>query len=184
MAKRPTLADVNPELVQWWHPSHNGDRTPDDVSPSWRKPVWWTCPQGHAYQATVHARVRGASCPLCRPDNSSAAEQWLATALRNHFPDTVHRHTLSIKGGPVEVDLFIPQVGLAIEYDGPHHRHRVKADNKKNFILRRAGVPLLRIRQLGLPPMEDAGIHVIHHDTEAPNGLELCVNQVLHWIHA
>lgn len=183
MGKRLRLADVHPELASDWHPARNRDITPDDVSPSWRKPVWWRCNCGHAYQATVHARVRGASCPLCIAANTSAAEQWLFAALREHFPATQHRHQLRVKGGgPVEIDLFIPDLSIAIEYDGPHHHHRVKADTKKNFRLQRAGIQLVRIRQAGLPSLDDRGVMVVQHDPHEQHGLETCLNQLLVWI--
>lgn len=182
MRKRPTLATVHPDIAAWWHPENNGDRTPADVSPSWRKKVWWHCANGHAYVETVHARIRGAACPLCADDNTSAPEQWLYAAVRCHYPDVRHRWQLPIKGGPVEVDLYLPSHRIAIEYDGPHHKRRFKADQKKNFLLTRAGIQLVRIREATLPPLESENVHVIVHDGTAGAGLESCLEELLNWI--
>ncbi len=130
----------------------------------------------------MHARVRGAGCPMCSVDNTSAAEQWLYAEMRQHYPDVCHRRRLQVKGGNVEVDLYVPSLKLAIEYDGPHHRRRVKADQKKNFLLTRAGISLVRIRQLGLPPLMDTNILIIEHDPTAASGLKTCLSQLLAWI--
>ncbi|MCP5046842.1 MAG: zinc-ribbon domain-containing protein [bacterium] len=59
----------NPELAREWHPVKNGDLTPDKVRPHSEVKVWWLCPNGHEYQATLGNRNRGGGkgrgCPYC-----------------------------------------------------------------------------------------------------------------------
>jgi hypothetical protein len=59
----------NPELAGEWHPVKNGDLTPDKVKAHTGIKVWWLCPGGHEYQATVGNRNRGGGkgrgCPYC-----------------------------------------------------------------------------------------------------------------------
>mgnify|MGYP000417604332 CR=1 FL=1 len=39
---------------------------PENVSPNSNRKVWWLCPLGHAWKATVTSRSReGAGCPFC-----------------------------------------------------------------------------------------------------------------------
>ena len=60
------LASRFPGIAAQWHPTRNGILTPDQVTPSSNRKVWWQCPRGHAYQAVVAARtIRDSGCPYC-----------------------------------------------------------------------------------------------------------------------
>ena len=65
--ERKTLAETNPELVKEWHPTKNGDLSPQDVSQKSNKKVWWQCQEGHEWEAPVSNRnkVNGTKCPYC-----------------------------------------------------------------------------------------------------------------------
>ena len=60
------LATVNPELAAEWHPTKNGELTPDMVTKGSNKKVWWKCKQGHEWQARIAGRNKGTGCPVCR----------------------------------------------------------------------------------------------------------------------
>ena len=61
-----------PELARQWHPTKNGDLTPDDISCGASHKAWWQC-QGlgpcrhqHEWQAKVSDRYkRNSQCPAC-----------------------------------------------------------------------------------------------------------------------
>ena len=38
-----------PHLVKEWHPTKNGELTPNDFTYGSNKKVWWRCPIGHSY---------------------------------------------------------------------------------------------------------------------------------------
>ncbi len=60
------LASLFPDLAAQWHPTRNGILTPETLTPNSNKKVWWRCPLGHDYPASVGARtVSGAGCPYC-----------------------------------------------------------------------------------------------------------------------
>lgn len=59
------LATTNPELAAEWDHIKNGDLTPRKISRGSRKAVWWMCVQGHTWNVSVAARVRGENCPYC-----------------------------------------------------------------------------------------------------------------------
>ena len=40
-----SLAETMPELSKEWHPTKNGDLTPNDITAGKFKPVWWLCPK-------------------------------------------------------------------------------------------------------------------------------------------
>lgn len=59
------LATVNPKLAAEWHPTKNGELTPQAVTSGSNKKVWWLCAKGHEWQAQINARNRGNGCPFC-----------------------------------------------------------------------------------------------------------------------
>ena len=59
------LATVNPKLSSEWHPTKNGDLTPQHVTAGSRKKVWWLCTNGHEWHAQICSRKEGYGCPYC-----------------------------------------------------------------------------------------------------------------------
>ena len=52
-------------LLAQWDIEQNLPLTPDDVTFGSHKRVWWTCPNGHSWQAMVYTRSEGTGCPYC-----------------------------------------------------------------------------------------------------------------------
>ena len=60
------LASQLPDVAQDWHPTLNGDLTPQMVTVNSNKKVWWQCQRGHAYQSSVAGHSTGGrGCPYC-----------------------------------------------------------------------------------------------------------------------
>lgn len=85
-----------------WDTERNGALTPRDVTPSSNKRVWWLCPMGHAYRATVKARTEHkAACPICSGKqvlpgfndletlHPEIAQEWHQTLNEGLTPDMV-----------------------------------------------------------------------------------------------
>jgi hypothetical protein len=47
-----------PEVANEWHPTKNGELTPNDLTRASSKKVWWLCPKGHSYESTIANRTR------------------------------------------------------------------------------------------------------------------------------
>ncbi len=84
------LATINPELSKQWHPTKNGDLTPNDVTSVSGKKAWWICKNGHEYITKIASRKNGHGCPYCRSNklcfdnclatkNPSLASEWHPT---------------------------------------------------------------------------------------------------------
>ena len=55
-----------PDTARDWHPTKNGDLTPDQVTPGSYRKVWWICGQGHEWSTNVYHRTgQGSGCPYC-----------------------------------------------------------------------------------------------------------------------
>ena len=60
-----------PDLVKEWHPTKNGELTPDDFTHGTHKKVWWLCPIGHSYESVVQKRTgNNSGCPYCAGQKS------------------------------------------------------------------------------------------------------------------
>ena len=60
------FASFYPELAAEWDAERNGGLTPDRVTPSSNRKVWWNCPLGHHYMAVIASRTMcGSGCPYC-----------------------------------------------------------------------------------------------------------------------
>ena len=70
MPKRKIVRPLSmfPDIATQWHPSKNGDLTPDKVEAGSNKKYWWRCPAGpdHEWVARVANRTNlSTSCPFC-----------------------------------------------------------------------------------------------------------------------
>jgi len=59
------LATVYPELAMEWNYEKNYALTPQMVTKSSNKKVWWKCTNGHEWEAMVNSRSNGRGCPYC-----------------------------------------------------------------------------------------------------------------------
>eukprot|EP00741_Cyanophora_paradoxa_P003857 tig00000718_g3751.t1 len=64
-----TLAETHAALLEEWVPELNRGVDPAQLATTSARPVWWRCPSGHVYEASVAARTGStqAGCPHCRP---------------------------------------------------------------------------------------------------------------------
>ena len=82
-----SLATCFPALASQWHPTKNGDLTPDQVAAGSHMKVWWQCPKGpdHEWQARPNNRMRsGTGCPCCEGLKVS-----VTNSLTSRFPGIV-----------------------------------------------------------------------------------------------
>jgi hypothetical protein len=141
-----SLATLDPDLAAEWHPTKNGQLTPDDIGSGSGKKVWWLCKKGHEWKTSVdHRTRRGSGCPYCR-NASSIPELRILAELATIFPSVQHRS--KVDGN--EIDIYIPEHKVGIEYDGVYwHKKKQKQDKEKNTALKDICI-LIRIREKGL----------------------------------
>lgn len=146
------LATTHPELAKEWHPTKNGSLRPENVSRGSSKRVWWKCPHGHEYVASVTNRARGTNCPICNVGRkTSFAEQAFYYYIKQLFPDAINQYKSDFLG-LMELDIFIPSIRYAIEYDGkPWHGKGFKGkrerEERKYSVCTQNNIKLIRIRE-------------------------------------
>ena len=138
-----------PELAKEWHPTKNGQLTPAQVTYGSGKKVWWMCKNGHEWITDVSNRTVGRGCPVCASRRrTSFPEQAIFYYVKQAFPDAINGYKEAFGKGSMELDVFIPQINVGIEYDGKafhaevHNRLR---DAKKYSMCKEKGIMLVRI---------------------------------------
>ncbi|MES9772475.1 zinc-ribbon domain-containing protein [Priestia megaterium] len=167
-----SLAAVAPEIAKEWHPTKNGELPPDELAPTSGKKVWWKCSYNpsHEWQALISNRYKlGSGCPVCANEQqSSFFEQMLFFYFKQVFKETRNRFLVCIEDKNYELDVFIPELKLGIEFDGYWHhlKERIKRDEEKNNMLRKIGIKLIRIRNFNLPKIKKFGAFIIEYEKE------------------
>ena len=105
-----SMATTHPELAAEFHPTKNGDLTPETVLAGTNKKLWWKCPKGddHEWQAPGNNRTKGTGCALC---NSG----WTIEATRT-FVKSLLESGLYKTLDPAEMWVLFQQNGLRSDY--------------------------------------------------------------------
>ncbi len=149
------LTTINPTLASEWNYDRNGNLKPTEVTGVSGKNVWWKCKKGHEWQATIASRAYGNGCPKCAGENqTSLPEKIVYYYISKAFDDVLENYKPSwLK--PMELDIFIPSIDVAIEYDGRHFHKNSEKDNRKNSLCKEHGIKLFRLREEGCSEIND-----------------------------
>ncbi len=111
------------------------------------------------------------------PQNqTSFFEQAVFFYIKKSIPNAINKYTSL----GFELDIFIKNLKLAIEYDGP--LHKLKKDLDKNFKCKDHDINLIRIREPGCPILNDTSIDFLLKDISIKE-LESTINDVFSFIN-
>lgn len=144
------FASLYPVLASEWDYEKNTLK-PSEITYGSNRKIWWKCPNGHdSYLATVTERRHGAGCNICNSIfQTSFPEQAVYYYVKKFFPDAVNKFK-KIFNSSMELDIFIPSIKTAIEYDGiAWHNDGLskKREQKKYALCKENGVTLYRIKE-------------------------------------
>ena len=60
-----SLLSTHPSIATQWDYNKNYPLRPENFSFGSGKKMWWICPNGHSYEATLNHRTNGNGCPYC-----------------------------------------------------------------------------------------------------------------------
>lgn len=66
IVKSNCLKTTHPEIAKEWHPTKNGNLTPENVYNGSEKKVWWLCAKGHECESQIKQRVVKKGCQSCK----------------------------------------------------------------------------------------------------------------------
>ena len=177
------LCTTRPDLLKEWDYTKNFIR-PDEVSQGSGKKVWWKCDKGHSYYAVIKLKARQNSigCPICKKESkTSFPEQSLFYYIKQYFPSTLSNVKGVLTENNFELDIYIPELKIAVEYDGyiwHSKEENLKRDINKNLLCKNSGITLIRIRENGLCYLKNS-INIFREDVKSDKALEKLIIEVL-----
>ena len=137
-----------PEMAKEWHPTKNGNLLPSMVLAGSHTNRWWLCSQcGHEWEAAPKTRAAGSGCPKCASERQTSFPEQAIVFYLSKVTTAISRH----KENGTEIDIFLPEYNVGIEYDGIwfHSTYRAaEKESKKNKKLSDAGLRLIRIKEI------------------------------------
>lgn len=131
VGEKTSLGYLRPDISNEWHPYKNSDITPYDVTRGTNKKIWWICPFGHEYTASVSNRVKGRGCPHCSNGNkeskiASKLKSWALERFGKYNCDIEHPVVKNSKTNCwLKCDIYIGEPssinGVYIEINGRQH---------------------------------------------------------------
>ena len=148
------LATTHPELARQW--SEKNELSASHVSRGSRYKAIWICENKHEYKATVYSRVNMKSgCPICaKALQTSFPEKAICYYLKLCFSDLIENYRPKWIGKS-ELDIYIPSLNLAVEYDSGAWHRNVEKDLKKDKLCNDNSITLIRIRDYRCKPLND-----------------------------
>ena len=176
-----TIRNKSKNLLNEWDYEKNGELTPDDVTPGSNQLIWWRCKIcGYSYQASPYNRKNGVGCPHC---NATLHTSFSEKALLYYISEI----TDAIGGfhppfmPKSELDIFIPSIKCAVEYDGRRwHKRNFGKDCQKTKLCNDNGIELIRVRETGLPPIPNC--YNITVDPNDSNTLDDAIIEIIDYI--
>lgn len=139
------LESQYPEIAQDWDHEKNVLR-PNQIVQHSSSVVHWKCHKcGHEWKTAVSKRTgkQPSGCPKCINHGMSRIEMAIYLTLKKQFPLAKYRNKIN----GVEFDIILPEIKLAIEYDGWYfHNPSMKRSRiDKASVAQTAGLTLFRV---------------------------------------
>lgn len=115
-SRENNLAVLYPDIAKDWNYEKNNGKSPEEFVAASGAKVWWKCKNcGYEWKAQISSRTsKNTNCPICsRKYETSFPEQTILFYLEQII-DVQSRKLLF----GFESDIFIPELHLAIEYNG------------------------------------------------------------------
>lgn len=158
------LATTNPELLKDWDYEENDKLgiKPNEIILGGKVKFWWKCEKGHEWQSSIPARIRNDKlynrCPICSSYlRTSIPEKIIFYYVHKKFSKTIANYKPEwLK--PKEIDIFIPELNVGIEYDGYYYHKDIKHDIEKDDLCSKNNVRIIRIREKKSKPINSSSI--------------------------
>lgn len=170
------LLTTNPEIAKEWDNKKNKIGPDEVMAGSNKEKYWFICPKGHSYNATPLDRKKGNNCPKCSKErHTSFPEKAVYYYIKKYLTKVEENYHNPILGNQ-EIDIFVPEIKLGIEYDGRAWHKDYKRDLKKDIDCSQNNITLIRIRENGCTDFDSDSIKINispYNKQELENAIEL-----------
>lgn len=177
------LSTLRPDLLAEWDYDKNIDISPDDYTCGSKIKVWWKCQTcGNEWKASINNRTNHDSgCPKCKKySRTSFPEQAILFYLQKLFPSAENSFTDIFYTSRRELDIYIPEKRVGIEYDGIafHSDERAKKVGIEKYeVCKRNDIKLIRVSES--PYETDDCDFYIYRDGYTSSSLDIAITKVV-----
>ena len=153
---------------------------PNQVSYGSSKKIWFKCHIcGYEWQTVINSRTyQHSDCKMCsRRMSSSFPEQCIFYYISRYFKDAINGDRKVLDGR--ELDIWIPSLKFAIEYDGKKWHSDFLKDLEKDKLCKEKGIVLYRVREKGNKSLETKNSVSFEYDYEDWNTLSMIIKKIL-----
>lgn len=137
----PGINDLHtkrPYISRFWDYEKNKIK-PNTISPSTAKKYYWKCDKGHEWKESpsnfnekIKKYPNSNGCYQCSCTKSSSyAEKEIVEFIKSERKNIISNDRNIIS--PLELDIYIPDIKMAIEYNGMYWHNDKKNDNEYHF---------------------------------------------------
>lgn len=177
------LASYDKRIISEWDYKKNTDVNPKKISPYSTKKVWWIGQCGHEWKASIYSRTKmGTNCPICSEErHASVSEKSVLYYIRksNKYREVFENY--KDENIRLELDIYIPEIRTAIEYDGERWHKNSTKDLLKDKMCREQNILLIRIRENGCPKYK-SNSHKIFLSNNKTKGIEKGIKKLLDYL--
>ena len=137
------LDTMYPDIAAEWHPTKNGSLTPKMVTPGTDNKVWWLGRCGHEWKASIYSRVNGTGCPHCLAERHTSFPEQAILYYMQKITLAENRNTQFGK----EIDIWLPDLSIGIEYNGFWHHNKEKSDLQKISFFSKMGIRIITVKE-------------------------------------
>ena len=175
---KQSIKEIYPDIIKdYWDFSKN-TINPEDVNIDSKEEFWWK-----GYKNSFKMPISYLSK---KKGGTSFPEQTILFFLKENNINALSRYKIEYANKKYEVDLFLPEYNVAIEYDGVlWHKQKLEQEIEKNKAVFYAGISFIRIRESGLLTTGiKKGIEIFNNiDSYNSNySLAQCINELFEYL--
>ena len=172
------LETINPKLALEWDYEKNKIK-PSEVGAGARNKYWWKCEKGHEWMASISSRHRlDVGCPYCS-QSISFPEKAIYYYFKKYFKRIIPNYRSSLINNK-EIDIYLPDEKIGIEYDGLAF-HNKKKDQEKDEICKKNGLNIIHVAEKSKTKLYISKQY-IYYEPSNKNDLNIIINYLLNQI--
>ena len=156
------LATLRKSIASEWHPTKNGQLTPNGVACGSHKKVWWLCERcGNTWKTTVANRTHlYHCCPKCYTGpRSKIGDKWLDSL---NIP--LENREILLPDLKIRVDAFVPETNTVYEFFGDywHGNPEIYDKNQEHPVVGKTFGQLYDETKARISRLKGAGYKVVY----------------------
>lgn len=170
------LITLYPNIAKEFDVERNKPILLETLKPQSNIKIWWKCKFGHSWQTAPYNRIKGHNCPYCNNEKRKSFPECAIFYYLYQIDNTILHNDTSLG---FELDVYIPNKHIGIEYDGANWHQDRDRDLRKNKKCEDIGITLIRIREQPLTILNSTSEdYIVSNEEELTNIIQIIIKQV------